>query len=446
MTDPRRRIVLGVTGGIAAYKAALLLRLFTEAGHDVRVVPTAAALKFVGEPTWAALSGHPVATDVWSDVHEVPHVRLGQTADLVVVAPATTDLLARAAHGLADDLLTNVLLTARCPILLAPAMHTEMWQHPATQANVALLRSRGTHVLEPASGRLTGSDTGPGRLPEPETVFAAAVSLLSPEPPVAPAPRSSSAPRPAAVPALQPTSAGREDAGGTSGSGLPSSVLAGKRIVVSAGGTREPLDPVRYIGNRSSGRQGVALAAAGLALGAKVTLVAGPLEVPVPAGIDVVAVGSALEMRDAVHGSASSADVVVMAAAVADFRPGTVAEHKIKKSERDDDAPVIHLVRNPDILRELVAARRPGQLVVGFAAETGDETGSVLDHARAKLARKGCDLLVVNDVSAGKVFGRTDTEVTILRPDGTATPVPAGTKEAVAQAIWVAVGDLLDRS
>lgn len=438
MSASRRRIVLGVTGGIAAYKAALLLRLFTEAGHDVRVVPTAAALRFVGEPTWAALSGHPVATDVWSDVHEVPHVRLGQDADLVVVAPATTDLLARAAHGLADDLLTNVLLTARCPVLLAPAMHTEMWQHPATQANVALLRSRGTHVLDPASGRLTGADTGPGRLPEPEVIFTAAQTLLAPRA-IDPAPAS---PPPGTRAEDRTPTAGRGTEGEGAGSGLASSLI-NLRLVISAGGTREPLDPVRYIGNRSSGRQGVALAAAAAARGAKVTLVAGPIEVPVPPGVDVVHVGSALEMRDAVHGSAASADVVVMAAAVADFRPDVVAEHKIKKSEGTDDAPVIRLVRNPDILRELVAARRPGQLVVGFAAETGDETGSVLDHALAKLARKGCDLLVVNDVSAGKVFGRSETEVTILRPGGSATPVPAGTKEAVAEAIWDAVEDLL---
>jgi phosphopantothenoylcysteine decarboxylase/phosphopantothenate--cysteine ligase len=399
-----RRIVLGVAGGIAAYKACLLLRLFTEAGHDVQVVPTAAALEFVGAPTWAALSGHPVSTSVWDHVHDVPHVRLGQQADLVVVAPATADLLARAAHGLANDLLTNVLLTARCPVLLAPAMHTEMWQHPATVANVATLRERGVAVLDPASGRLTGADTGPGRLPEPEDIARAALALLAPE---------------------------------------PSGALAGRRVVVSAGGTREPLDPVRYLGNRSSGRQGVALAAAAARRGAKVTLVAGPLEVPVPDGVDVVRVGSALQMRDAVHAAAPAADVVIMAAAVADFRPAEVAEHKIKKADGVDDAPIVRLVRNPDILAELVTARRPGQLVVGFAAETGDDAGGVLDHARAKLARKGCDLLVVNDVSAGKVFGLAETEVTILRPAGEPIAVPPGSKELVAEAIWDAVEQLL---
>jgi phosphopantothenoylcysteine decarboxylase / phosphopantothenate---cysteine ligase len=403
----QRRIVLGVAGGIAAYKSCLLLRLFTEAGHDVQVVPTASALEFVGAPTWAALSGHPVATTVWNDVHEVPHVRIGQQADLVVVAPATADLLARAAHGLADDLLTNVLLTARCPVLLAPAMHTEMWSHPATVANVATLRERGVHVLDPASGRLTGADTGPGRLPEPDEIAAAALALLG---------------------STEPDSvgAGRGD-------------LAGRRVVVSARGTREPLDPVRFLGNRSSGRQGVALARVALARGAKVTLVAGPLEVPAPDGVDLVPVGSALEMREAVHTAAADADAVVMAAAVADFRPAEINKHKIKKADGSEDAPVVRLVRNPDILAELVAGRRPGQIVVGFAAETGDDTGGVLQHARAKLARKGCDLLVLNDVSAGKVFGRADTEVTLLFPDGRQTPVPAGPKEIVAESVWDAV-------
>ena len=405
-----RRIVLGVSGGIAAYKACLLLRLFTEAGHDVRVVPTAAALEFVGAPTWAALSGHPVSSTVWDDVHEVPHVRLGRQAELVVVAPATADLLARAAAGLTGDLLTNVLLTARCPVLMAPAMYTEMWLHPATTANVATLRSRGVHVLDPASGRLTGADTGPGRLPEPAEIFAAALALLEP----------------ATGPGSQ-----------------PSGPLAGRRVVVSAGGTREPLDPVRYLGNRSSGRQGVALAAAAARRGAKVTLVAGPLEVPVPAGIDVVSIGSALQLREAMQAVAPAADVVVMAAAVADFRPAEVAEHKIKKTDGTDDAPVVRLVRNPDILAELAGARRPGQLVVGFAAETGDDAGSVLEHARAKLARKGCDLLVVNDVSAGKVFGRADTEVTVLRADGGEIAVPAGSKETAAEAILDVVESLL---
>jgi phosphopantothenoylcysteine decarboxylase/phosphopantothenate--cysteine ligase len=408
------RVVLGVGGGIAAYKACLVLRLLTEAGHDVRVAPTAAALQFVGVPTWAALSGHPVSDSVWDDAHQVPHVRFGRQAELVVVAPATADLLARAAHGMADDLLTSVLLTARCPVLMAPAMHTEMWLHPATVANVATLRERGVRVLDPDSGRLTGADTGPGRLPEPEQIVAAALALVSDVGPV--------------------------------GGDRPSADLAGRHVVVSAGGTREPLDPVRFLGNASSGRQGVALAARAAARGAKVTLVAAAIEVPVPDGVDVVRVGTAAQLRDAVRAAAEGADVVVMAAAVADFRPAETAENKIKKSDGDQDGPVLRLVRNPDILAELVLGRRDGQVIVGFAAETGDDAGDVLHHARAKLARKGCDLLVVNDISGGRVFGSGVTEVTILRPDGRAEPVPAGSKEQVADVIWDRVRELLDQA
>ena len=420
------RVVLGVSGGIAAYKACLLLRLLTESGHDVTVVPTAAALEFVGAPTWAALSGKPVATDVWSNVHEVPHVRLGQQADLVVVAPATADLLARAAHGLADDLLTNTLLTARCPVVLAPAMHTEMWEHPATRANVATLRSRGVHVIEPASGRLTGADTGPGRLPEPEEIFAVCRELLSAGSGAA-----------AAVP-------GAGDAPAT-GAVAPERPLAGRRVVVSAGGTREPIDPVRFLGNRSSGKQGFAIAAVAAARGAEVTLVAANADLPVPAGVSVVPVGTVLELREAVTTAAKEADVVVMAAAPADFRPAHYSGSKIKKSHDpdvpggDESAPVIELVRNPDVLAELVQARgaAPSPLIVGFAAETGDESGTVMDHARAKLERKGCDLLVVNEVGPGKVFGQDDNTVHILQRDGSA-PVVAGPapKEAVAATLW----------
>ncbi len=399
------RVVLGVAGGIAAYKACLLLRLLTESGHDVTVVPTASALEFVAAPTWAALSGKPVTSTVWDGVETVPHVRLGREADLVVVAPATADLLARAAHGLADDLLTNTLLTARCPVLLAPAMHTEMWLHAATQANVATLRSRGVVVLDPASGRLTGADTGPGRLPEPEAIFAAAQALLR---------------RPGAE-----------------------ADLAGRRVVVSAGGTREPLDPVRYLGNRSSGRQGYALASTAAARGAAVTLVAANSQLPDPAGVAVVRVGTAEELRQAMHAAAAGADAVVMAAAVADFRPAEVATSKIKKTEDPADAPQLQLVRNPDVLVELVAKRAPGQVVVGFAAETGDAAGDVLAHARAKLARKGCDLLVVNDVSGGAVFGRARNAVTILDAAGGAREVPEDSKDAVADAVWDAVSALL---
>jgi phosphopantothenoylcysteine decarboxylase / phosphopantothenate---cysteine ligase len=399
----RRRVVLGVGGGIAAYKACLLLRLLTESGHEVRVVPTRSALEFVGAPTWAALSGQPVSTEVWDDVHEVPHVRLGQRADLVVVAPATADLLARAANGLADDLLTNTLLTARCPLLLAPAMHTEMWEHPATQANVALLRERGVVVLEPAAGRLTGADSGTGRLPEPEALFAACRAVLE-----------------------------------RAGLGEPTTDLAGRTVVVSAGGTREPLDPVRYLGNRSSGKQGYALAETAAARGARVVLVS-TSALPDPAGAEVVRVETAEQLRTAVLGAAEEADVVVMAAAVADFRPATTSEHKIKKAD-DGGAPAIELVRNPDVLAELAGSRRrPGQVVVGFAAETGDAAGSVLDHGRAKLARKGCDLLVVNEVGAGRTFGLDTTSAVILDRDGGEQDVPEGSKHALAHAVWDAV-------
>jgi phosphopantothenoylcysteine decarboxylase/phosphopantothenate--cysteine ligase len=390
------RVVLGVGGGIAAYKVVDILRRLTESGHDVQVVPTAAALEFVGAPTWSALSHHHVASDVWTGAAEVPHVQLGRQADLVVVAPATADLLARAAHGLADDLLTNTLLTARCPVLFVPAMHTEMWEHPATTDNVATLRRRGAIVVEPATGRLTGTDTGKGRLPEPAEIAQLAELLLR---------------RPNALP---------HD-------------LAGRYVVVSAGGTREPLDPVRFLGNASSGRQGYAVAAVAAARGARVTLVAANVDLPDPAGAEIVRVGSAVELRDAVHKAAQDADAVVMAAAVADFRPSESAEHKIKKS----DAPPapIPLKENPDVLAELVAARRPGCLLVGFAAETGDHTATVLEHGRAKLARKGCDLLVVNAVGPGKAFGQTDNAGVILGADGSETVVDSGPKAVLAAAL-----------
>jgi phosphopantothenoylcysteine decarboxylase/phosphopantothenate--cysteine ligase len=402
-----------VSGGIAAYKACELLRRFTESGHDVTVVPTAAALEFVGAPTWAALSGKPVSTEVWASVHEVPHVRIGQEAALVVVAPATADLLAKAAHGLADDLLTNTLLTARCPVVFAPAMHTEMWEHPATRANVATLRSRGAIVIEPAEGRLTGADTGKGRLPEPGEIFALATDLL----------------------------ARGEELGGATVQDL-----AGRHVVVSAGGTREYLDPVRFIGNRSSGLQGYALARTAAARGAEVTLVAANVTLPDPAGVKVVKVETTAQLQEHVLEASTAADAVVMAAAPADFRPVDVSTHKIKKSD-DGGSPEIRLTQNPDILAGL-AADRPNDhiVVVGFAAETGDATGSVLDHARAKLLRKGCDLLVVNDVGGGAVFGSEDNEAVVLARDGSATSVPLGSKAALAHVIWDRVLGLLPQS
>jgi phosphopantothenoylcysteine decarboxylase/phosphopantothenate--cysteine ligase len=396
--DERPRVVIGVGGGIAAYKACELVRRFTESGHDVTVVPTAAALEFVGTATWAALTGKPVAADVWTGVHEVPHVRIGQEADLVVVAPATADLMAKAAHGLADDLLTNTLLTARCPVVFAPAMHTEMWEHAATRANVATLRSRGVVVIEPAEGRLTGADSGKGRLPEPDELFEVASDILA------------------------------RGAGGAD--------LAGRHVVVSAGGTREYLDPVRFLGNRSSGRQGYALARAAASRGAEVTLVSANVGLPDPAGVKVVRVETTDELRDAVVSAAASADAVVMAAAPADYRPATVSGTKLKKAE-DGSAPGLELTQNPDILREIATHRtRPDSVIVGFAAETGDATGSVLDLARAKLARKGCDLLVVNDVSGGAVFGSADNQAVILTAEGDAVDVPLGSKTALAHVIW----------
>ena len=404
------RIILGVGGGIAAYKSAFLLRLFKEAGHEVTVIPTAAAEQFVGRPTWEALSGRPVSTSVFDAVDTVNHVRLGQEADLVVVAPATADLLAQAAAGLAGDLLTNTLLVTRAAVVMVPAMHTEMWQHPATQANVALLRSRGTVVMEPASGRLTGKDTGPGRLPEPDEIFAFALGQVREAP----------------------------EAG--------ASPLLGKRVVITAGGTREPLDPVRFLGNRSSGKQGVALARAASAAGAEVELIAAHMDVAPPEGVKTARVETALQLRSAALDAAGRADVVIMAAAVADFRPAEQAGTKIKK--RDDAAdPVITLVRNPDILQELVQQRRDSgtgpELIVGFAAETGDSRGDVLEYARQKLERKGCDLLVLNQVGQDLVFGQDQTSVSILHRNGSGPQTFSGTKDEAAEAIIARVAEEL---
>lgn len=388
-------MVLGVGGGIAAYKVCELLRRLTESGHRVRVVPTASALRFVGEPTWSALSGQPVETGVWDQVHEVPHVRIGQSADLVVVAPATADLMAKAAAGIADDLLTNTLLTARCPVVFAPAMHTEMWEHPATQDNVATLRSRGAIVLDPAVGRLTGVDTGRGRLPEPAELFEAARLVLR--------------------------------------RGATEPDLTGRRVVISAGGTREAIDPVRFIGNHSSGRQGYALARTAAARGADVTLVAANVSLPDPAGVRLVRVSSAVELAEAMETEREAADIVVMTSAVADFRPVTSAASKIKKSGA---APApIELVENPDILAGLVTTReREGddQTIVGFAAETDD----VIANGRAKLARKGCDLLVVNQVGGGRAFGTEDNQATVLAADGAVVDIPTGPKEDLADRVW----------
>lgn len=429
------RIVLGVGGGIAAYKSASLLRLFTEAGHSVQVIPTEASTRFVGIATWEALSGHPVSTSVFDAVDTVNHVRLGHEADLIVVAPATADLLAKAAAGLASDLLTNTLLMARGPVFFAPAMHTEMWNHPATRANVATLRSRGAIVMEPASGRLTGKDSGPGRLPDPEDIFAAALAAG------ATAAKATAAENSAAEIMDRDTS-------------LNSGRLAGRTVTVTAGGTREPLDPVRFLGNRSSGKQGAAIAEAALAAGARVRFIAAHMEVPVPAGVELVQVETALELRDAVHQAAAGTDVLVMSAAVADFRPGENADTKIKKRDDGTD-PVITLVRNPDILREAVlhraeagtgASARPF-VIVGFAAETGDGSASVLEYGRRKLERKGCDLLVLNQVGRSLVFGQDNTEVRILSPQdgpGFEPEAISGSKADVARRLIERIADHLD--
>ena len=389
------RVILGVGAGIAAYKACELLRLLTESGHQVRVVPTPDALRFVGEATWAALSGAPASTTTWDDVHEVPHVRLGRSADLVIVAPATADVLARAAAGLSGDLLTAVLLTARCPVAYAPAMHTEMWEHPATRANVATLRGRGAIVIDPASGRLTGADSGPGRLPDPAELFAVAQRLLA------------------------------------RGSAGLAADLAGRHVLVTAGGTREELDPVRFLGNWSSGRQGYALASTAAARGARVTLISANVALADPAGARVIRVTSALELRDAALAAAAQADAVVMAAAVADYRPSVRSEHKLKKGGGPPEP--VRLTENPDILRELSRHRqRPGQVIAGFGAETGD----LLANGTAKLAAKGCDLLVVNQVGAGLALGTSDNEALILAADGAQQRVPRGPKETLADVIW----------
>lgn len=400
------RVIIGIGGGIAAYKAAMLLRLFSKAGHEVVAIPTEAALKFIGRPTLEALSGNPVSVDVFDRVPEVNHVRQAEKADAVVIAPATADLMARLASGRADDLLSATVLTTYAPVILAPAMHTQMWEHPATRSNVKTLRGFGYHIIEPAVGRLTGPDSGIGRLPEPDDIFAQAQAILGWD-------------VDEATPADAP--------------------LSGRRVVVTAGGTRENLDPVRFLGNRSSGKQGFALARAAKQLGASVHLIAAHVEVELPTGLDTVTrVSSARELREATLVAAQGADVVIMAAAVADFRPADYADFKIKKTDDPGQDPVIHLVRNPDILRELVehrsANRETGpQLIVGFAAETGDESASPLDYGRAKLARKGCDYLAVNTVSATQGFGTEVNTLTILSDNGVEPLVTQGTKYEVSE-------------
>ncbi|MFK4728521.1 bifunctional phosphopantothenoylcysteine decarboxylase/phosphopantothenate--cysteine ligase CoaBC [Agromyces mediolanus] len=389
-------IVVGITGGIAAYKAVGVVRQLVLAGHDVHVVPTEAALRFVGRPTLEAISRNPVHTELYEGVAEVRHVAIGQAADLIVIAPATANTIAKLAAGLADDLLGNTVLASRAPLVIAPAMHTEMWEHPATRANIALLRDRGATIVGPAEGQLTGADRGPGRLEEPEAIVAAALARL--------------------------------DADGGRGD------LAGRRVVVSAGGTREPLDPVRFLGNRSSGKQGIAIAEAARARGAEVTLVAANLEVPRPAGCDVREVSTALELQRELVDAAAGADVVVMAAAVADYRPATVSEQKIKK-DGSGDGLTLELVRNPDILAGLGAAPHDGTLLVGFAAETEPDEERLLELGRGKRRAKGADLLVVNRVGWSEGFASDENRVVVIDRDDAIVTQAHGSKASVADAI-----------
>lgn len=427
-----KNIVLGVSGGIAAYKAVALARLLVEAGHEVHVVPTADALRFVGQPTWEAISRNPVTTSVHDDVPEVRHVALGQNADLVVVAPATANTLARMTAGLADDLLGTTLLATRAPVLVAPAMHTEMWQHPATQDNVAILRSRGVAVVGPESGRLTGNDSGPGRMSEPADIFERVQEML--------ADARAADVGGAAAPATGVVDTAKRSRGD----------LVGVRVLVTAGGTREPIDPVRFLGNRSSGRQGVAIAAAAADRGAEVVLLAANIDgavleaVSSDQAVRLVTVGTTAELDSTVHAAARGARVVIMAAAVADYRVAEVADQKIRKEDSPGAAPTLTLVENPDILVSLVRDRQDDQVIVGFAAETVDDEDELLERGRRKLARKGVDLLAVNAVGWSEGFESETNEVRVLDAEGDVVVATAGTKRAVADALLDAVVAELD--
>lgn len=402
-----RRIVVGVSGSISAYKATFIIRQLRAAGHEVKVVASAAALKFIGESTLAALSGAPVASQLFSDAGAVEHVAIAEWAQLLLIAPASADLIAKLAVGRADDMLTTTALTTTAPIVISPAMHTQMWQHPATVANVEILRSRGVKVIEPASGRLTGKDSGPGRLPEPEQIVAQALEFLR---------------------QISQDLQFSQD-------------LAGKHFVISAGGTREAIDPVRFLGNRSSGLQGIALARAAVERGAHVTLVAANIEAALlaqlPEQVEVVKVVSALQLRDAVHEAGRSAQVIIMCAAVADFRPKTYAGFKLKKSTdsgETDKSYTLELVENPDILAGLASQRlNEGQVIVGFAAETGDEHTSALEYGRRKALKKGADLLAVNTVGATSGFGDVANEIHVLDSHGQQVGHSAGSKLQVAR-------------
>lgn len=394
-------VVVGVTGGIAAYKTVHLVRLLVKEGHEVHVVPTEDAVRFVGLPTWEAISRNPVTTSVHDDVARVRHVALGQAADLVVVAPATANTLAKMATGLADDLLGTTLLATTAPVVVAPAMHTEMWRHPATVANIATLRGRGILMVGPEDGALTGGDSGPGRMSEPEDIFAAALAAVAP----------------------------RRD-------------LEDLRVLVTAGGTREPIDPVRYIGNRSSGKQGIALALAAADRGADVVLVAAHVDEGVLAEasahpqIEVVRAGTAAELSEAVTRAAASAQVVVMAAAVADYRVVEVSEAKLAKEAAGGPGITLHLIENDDILAGLVRSRADGQTVVGFAAETAQAGETALDRGRRKAQRKGADLLAVNQVGWEQGFESDRNEITLLDAGGEVVSTAGGSKREVADGLW----------
>ena len=424
-----RRVVVGVSGSIAAYKAPFVVRLLRQAGHEVKVVATESALRFIGAPALAAVSGQAVSTGVFDDPAAVEHVAVAERAELVLVAPASADLLARARAGRADDLLTATILTSQAPVVLAPAMHTQMWLNPATQDNVAVLRERGLTVIEPDSGRLTGKDSGVGRLPEPEQIVSEALAVLD------------------RVPGAKDGARAGEYGG----------VLTGRHVVVSAGGTREPIDPVRYLGNRSSGRQGCALAVAAVEQGARVTLVqahvASELLEALPPSVVVISAGTAHDMLHAVREAARDADAVIMAAAVADFRPVTVAATKIKKqaSARVDldgePAMSIELTANPDILTGLVTnPPRVGQVVVGFAAETGDDDGDVLFHGAAKARRKGAHLLAVNAVGEDLGFGDVPNAVVVLDAQGSEVARGQGSKMELARLLIDLTAGLLHGS
>ena len=457
-----RRIVVGVSGSISAYKVTFIIRQLRAAGHEVKVVASAAALKFIGESSLAALSGAPVASQLFSDAGAVEHVAIAEWAQLLLIAPASADLIAKLAVGRADDMLTTAALTTTAPIIISPAMHTQMWQHPATVANVETLRSRGVKVIEPASGRLTGKDSGPGRLPEPEQIVAQALEFLQ----QSERPQAASNEAMADVDTVQNRGEGQLNRGQLSqnqsgqdqlapdghqlGPDGPSQDhlspdrpkdLAGKHFVISAGGTREAIDPVRFLGNRSSGRQGIALARAAVERGAHVTLVAANIEAALlaqlPEQVEIVKVVSALQLRDAVHEAGRSAQVIIMCAAVADFRPKTYAGFKLKKSTdsgETDKSYTLELVENPDILAGLASQRlNEGQVIVGFAAETGDEHTSALEYGRRKALKKGADLLAVNTVGATSGFGDVANEIHVLDSHGQQVGHSAGSKLQVAR-------------